>query len=143
MPISKLRDKRPKKSGFLCRIKLEQIEQIEDSFKGGQFVRLSLRLPGSRLRLFQQFSQIISNAGGIEIWLSLEGLLDVMGGGRISIDLDDGQDKVVGLVERGQYFIVGDGDGFSSHGTPFDFDEAQFACARDRAIRCRSRIFRS
>ncbi len=51
--------------------------------------------------------------------------------GCLPINHDDGQDEVVGLVERGQDLVFCDDHRCGAFDTAFDFDEAQFAGAGD------------
>src|SRR5436190_9743408 len=49
-------------------------------------------------------------------------------------ELDDGEDEIVGLVQRGKNFVLGDRDDISAGHTAFHLDETELPRARHAAL---------
>jgi hypothetical protein len=70
-----------------------------------------------------------------EIRLTLERPPQVMGAVRaVAEKLYDGQNKVVGLVQRIDNFVLRDSDCVRTGGAPLHLQETELACTRDAAL---------
>ena len=75
--------------------------------------------------------QVVVDAGRLEVGLLLERSAAIPNLRRVLIDDDHGQDELVRLVEAGEDFVLGDGDGLGSRDPPFHFEEPQKPRAGD------------
>ena len=77
------------------------------------------------LRPRQQLSEIVVNAGHSEIRLTLKGPTYIMDAVRIVFqELDDGEDEILGLVERVENFVPGHCDGRGAGYAALHFEKA-------------------
>ena len=78
---------------------------------------------GSSARV-KQLGKVVIDARDPEIRLTLEGPTHVVHAVRIAIqELDDGEDKILGLVEGVENFVLGDGDGRGARDAALHFQK--------------------
>ena len=75
--------------------------------------------------------QVVVDAGRLEVRFLLERRAAIPNLGRVLVDDDDGQNELVGLVEAGEDFVLGDGDGLGSRDPALHFEEPQKPRAGD------------
>src|SRR5581483_11788373 len=90
----------------------------------------------------QQFSKIVIHARHPKIGLPLEGLAGVVDPVRIVIQkFDNGQDKIIGLVQRIKDLVTSYSNRISSRYSSLYLDEAQLPGSRHTTFNIISKLF--